>query len=194
MSSLRLFIAVDFSDEVAARAAEVARQMRRTLEVPGTRITWAKPGNLHMTLKFLGDTDEELVPEVTRAMDEAAARHAPFRVRVRGAGGFPDMRRPRVLWLALEAGAGEMTRLAEDVDDALLAAGFPRDGRQFTPHLTVGRVKVAGRGADFDAAAARVDGRDAGACEIDRVTLYRSVLNPDGPVYTRLHQRRLGGD
>ena len=194
MSSVRLFIAVDFSDEVAAGAAAVAGQMRRTLEVPGTRITWVKPGNLHLTLKFLGDTDEELVPEAIRALDAAADVHAAFTVRVRGAGGFPDLRRPSVLWLALAEGGDRMVRLAGDVERALVGAGFPRDERTFTPHLTVGRVRIAGRGADFAAACARVDDRDAGACGIDRVTLYRSTLNPDGPAYTALRQCRLGGN
>jgi len=192
MPGLRLFIAVDFSDEVAAAAAEVARQMRRTLDVPGARITWVKSGNLHMTMKFLGDTAEELVPEATRAIDVAAARHAPFNVRVRGAGGFPDTRRPRVLWLALAEGAAGMAALAAGVEASLTAAGFAPEARAFSPHLTVARVKAAGR-ADYAGACARVNERDAGSCTIDRVTLYRSELRPDGPVYTSLHESRIGG-
>jgi 2'-5' RNA ligase len=190
MSSLRLFIAVDFSEDVVRAAAEVGRQMRRTLDMPGTRISWVKPENLHLTLKFLGDIEEETVPLIREALDAAAARHGVFGVCVRGARTFPGGGKPRVIWLGLREGADRMTALAADIERELCALGCPRDERGFRPHLTIARVKVAGR-ADYAGACRRVDDRDAGACKIDHVTLYSSTLDPKGAVYTVQHRAAL---
>lgn len=190
MSSLRLFVAVDFSEDVVRAAAEIGRQMRRTLDMPGTRISWVKPQNLHLTLRFLGNTDQETVPLIREALDAVAARHEAFGVRVRGAGTFPGGAKPRVIWLGLAEGADRMTALAADVERELLALGCPREERGFRPHLTIARVKAAGH-ADYAGACRRVGDRDAGTCVVDHVTLYSSVLDPNGAMYEVQHRSGL---
>jgi len=186
MANLRLFIAVDFSPEITQAALLVSRRLRRSLELPGTRVSWVREGGLHITLKFLGDTDESLVSIIAQTMDEVAGRHGQFGVRVKGLGTFPDTGKPRVIWMGLAEGGSELGALAADMDFTLSGLGFTGENRRFQPHLTLGRVREAGH-ADFASACARLNDCDAGRSTIDSMTLYSSFLDPRGPIYTVRH-------
>jgi 2'-5' RNA ligase len=191
MPDLRLFIAAEVPPEIRGKAAAVARRARSHLELPGTRISWVRENNLHFTLKFLGDTAADTVDIISRSLDAACARHRPFSIKVRGTGCFPSAGRPRVVWMGLSEGAERLSALAADIEREMTDLGFPPEARMFSPHLTLGRIKAAGH-ADFAAALKSTAGAEAGTCTIGHVTLFRSVLDPSGAIYTPLNRSGLG--
>jgi RNA 2',3'-cyclic 3'-phosphodiesterase len=142
------------------------------------------PENLHVTLKFLGAVDEARLPDVTAALDVAASAPA-FDVEVRGLGAFPTVSRPRVLW-AGAPGSPTFTRLADEVDRALTGLGFPPEGRGFTPHVTLGRVREPRRNPPLAEALEAAAERPFGMLRVVSVSLMRSDLSPRGARYTEL--------
>jgi 2'-5' RNA ligase len=151
-----------------------------------------EPENLHINLKFLGEIGEERVPPLVGALSEAAGRHAPFAVRLRGLGAFPSPRQPRVVWVGLEPW-GELEALHRDVELAAARAGFPREGRRFSPHVTLARVRSA-RGRDaLLALIGRMREAEVGALEVSSFSLVRSTLSTSGPTYEPLSTHPLTG-
>jgi 2'-5' RNA ligase len=184
----RCFVALGLPQSL--RESEAAFFSGEGRGVPGVR--WATGENLHLTLKFLGDVAAEMVPEIRAVMDGSLAGQGPFLLELRGAGAFPSVQRPRVVWVGLSVGAAEATRLAGIVQASLAPLGFAPEGRSFTPHLTVGRVKAPGRdrGA-LPRLIARVRDRVWGEAMAREVHLVRSELFPAGPIYSILHTTSL---
>jgi 2'-5' RNA ligase len=179
---LRLFVAFDLPED----ALEVVERSESPLRERYPRARWVPRQNRHVTLKFLGSTWPRLVEWVHESVRAAAAGAQPERTRVTGLGAFPNERRARVLWAALEDPGGRLSRLAAALDEAL-AREFAPEKRAFTPHLTLARFEppvvlegleaVAAQGASF---------------EVDRVVLYRSHLRRPAPVYEPLAAFPLG--
>jgi 2'-5' RNA ligase len=176
---VRTFVAVLLSDELRSRLAVEIDGLRRH---PG--VAWVAAENLHITLKFLGGVDEGRLPTVVAALD-AAVTVGAFDVAVRGLGAFPTPTRPRVIW-AGTAPAPAFTRLAESVDRALVALGFSPEGRAFTAHVTLGRVREPRRDAALTAALEAAATRAFGSLRVERVSLMRSDPSPRGARYTEL--------
>ena len=147
-------------------------------------MAWVAADNLHITLKFLGGVDEPRLAEISAAL-ERAVTVPTFQVEVRGFGAFPSTTRPRVLW-AGAPGPPAFTRLAEDVDRALVALGFPPEARGFAPHVTVGRVREPRRDAALAVALEAAAARSFGTFGVERVSLMRSDLSPKGARHTEL--------
>ncbi len=187
--TVRAFIAVRVDDAVEDAVAALVDELRAA---QGEGVRWVRRGNLHLTLKFLGPAVpigklEPLKPMLERV----AAESAPFELRVHGVGGFPSLERPRVIWVGLE-GEG-LQQLAKRVEEAAARCGFEPERRPFTGHLTVGRVNsYRGFEKTRRALSAAAD-RDFGRSRIDAMTLYRSTLTPEGPVYEPLARYELGG-
>lgn len=155
-------------------------------------IAWVAPGNLHLTLKFLGAVPEEQIEAVAGALRQASLEASPFEARIRGLGAFPSARRPRVVWAGVTEGAADMIELARRVDLALAALGFPRDERPFSPHVTLGRVREPGRNPALTAALGSAATREFGQMRVPSASLMRSELSPRGARYTELATVRLG--
>jgi len=143
-------------------------------------------GNLHLTLKFLGSVPEANIEPVAGALREASVGMSPFEARIRGLGAFPSAGRPRVLWAGVADGAAQMTELARRVDTALVALGFAREERPFSPHITLGRVRRPARDPALTDALGRGATRELGRMPVPSVSLMRSELNPQGARYTEL--------
>jgi len=190
MSLIRTFVALNVSSETRSRAVRLIDRLRES----GAKVSWTRPENLHITLKFLGDTPDAQVGTVCRAVSEVAARFEPFRLRLFGAGAFPRSERPRTLWIGVDEGSDAAIALQRAVEDALYDAGFPPERRRFTPHLTLGRVRSGGptmealgqlvqQNADFD----------AGVTVIDELVTYASILEKTGATYQVLGRAPLEG-
>ncbi len=176
---MRLFVAVDVPDALRdAIESEVVEPLRD--RVPGAR--WTRPEGRHLTLKFLGNVDDEKVSGVAEVVRAAVAAHAPFDASFSEIGGFPNLRRPRVLWIGIGNGAEEMSSLAGDVESALEPLGFEPEGRPFRGHLTLARFQQPQR-IDIPALAVRLD-----PFTVEEVALFRSQLHPKGARYTVLQQ------
>ncbi|HYM39794.1 MAG TPA: RNA 2',3'-cyclic phosphodiesterase [Thermoplasmata archaeon] len=146
--------------------------------------------HLHLTLKFLGDTEDGLVPEIVSAMREASEGIPPLTVTVRGTGAFPNLSRPRVVWIGLE-GAESLARIARALEENLRALGFVPESRAWSPHVTLARVRIP-RGLDRvrDLLERRQDETFA-QVRIEDIRLKKSVLQPQGPEYTTVESVRL---
>jgi len=156
-------------------------------------IAWTPPENLHITLNFLGDIFPERVPLVERSLRVVASGIGPFSLTAEGAGMFPGMRNPRVLWVAFLEPLELVRQLQQNMGNALSGAGFPPEDRPFHPHITVGRVRGALPPAWGDRFAKVFSGRRFGVVPVSSFALYESRPGPGGTVYTPLCEFRLEG-
>lgn len=182
----RLFVAVPLPPEPLAACASLLDGVR---DGPLGRVPrWVHVANLHLTVRFLGDTPPDLVPDVAHAVAGAIDGASAFDVLLAGAGAFPAARKPRALWLGIERGAAELGALADALDPALEPLGWPRDERPYRPHLTVARLdssSIAQGGAVADELRRAAD-RWRTAFRAERVVLYRSHLGGGPPRYEPL--------
>ena len=177
----RAFISADISpSDTLVYLLEQLRRAPSDLKV-------VKAANLHVTLKFLGDTEESLVEEITERIRASSKGFAPFKLKLQGMGAFPSMSSIRVIWVGMENGRA-MADLAARIDASFLDIGFERDRKGFKPHLTVARAR-SGRGIEpvQDLIAANAT-TDFGEYTIDRITLKKSVLTPQGPRYSNVQE------
>jgi RNA 2',3'-cyclic 3'-phosphodiesterase len=155
-------------------------------------VGWVSPDNLHLTLKFLGGVEPGRLAGIEVALARVAVEARPFDLAVRGLGAFPTPSRPRVLWAGVAAGGEALGALARRVDDALAALGFEREARAYSPHVTLGRVRMPRRDASLAAALAAGAGTDFGHARVARLDLMRSDLSPRGARYSSLASWPIG--
>lgn len=189
MADIRAFIAVAVDEAIIARLAALQGELRRA-DAP---VAWVRPGGMHLTLKFLGNVPEERIPAIGEAMREVAASRKPFRIGVEGTGAFPNLRRPRVIWADVREGREALIELAAAVDGALVGVGFPPEDRPFSPHLTLGRVKMPNRLEQMMALLASHAQDRFGEMLVTGMILFQSELSPQGAKYTPLRHAALGG-
>lgn len=184
----RLFVAVPLPPEPLAACGALIEGVRAG---PLGRVPrWVHVDHLHLTVRFLGDTPPDLVPDVALGVRDAVGGSGvgAFEVALEGAGVFPGLRKPRALWLGMTRGAVELGSLAEALGQALEPLGWARDGRPYRPHLTVARLDSAPI-ADGVAVAEALERAAASwrtSFVADRVVLYRSHLGGGGPRYEPL--------
>jgi 2'-5' RNA ligase len=183
---IRAFVAVDLEPQTILQIVEAIDRLRPRM--PGIR--WLLPANFHLTLKFLGDIDETRVEPIAAALERDLCPFSCFTINAKGLGVFPDLKRPRILWVGLVG--DELNALASRVEKALVPFGFAAERRAFTPHLTVGRWRqFDGSPKELGHEIERWRGHDFGRSKIDEVTLFQSVLKPQGAVYFPLKVVRL---
>ena len=199
---IRAFLAVELSGALRAELATVQQELRRRIgpEVKrGMRVTWPQPASIHLTLKFLGEIDEQRIEPLRAALGPLIGSRQAVSVPLERFGVFPHPQRPRVVWMgpseSWEKGveAEQVGDLHRAIEQACEGFGYPRETRPFSPHLTLVRIKLGER--QLGAALAR-DGmldhpRSSGSVAVESVVLMRSDLKPAGSVYTRLWEARL---
>lgn len=182
---MKLFVAIDVGDAVRAEAGRVIRTISEKIEAVKTppKVTWVRPAALHVTVRFIGEVDQAVADDLCERL-RAPIEMAPFEVEWRGIGAFPSARHPRALWLGVVRGAGPLGLLEAEVSRRI-AGTVDSEVKPLLPHLTLGRVKMAGAGMDWPKVLLQADVRDARS-RVDRVTLYQSRLSQQGPHYTGL--------
>lgn len=191
---MRVFVAVDIGDAVRREAGRVIAALSGKLDAVKTppKVTWVKPAALHVTIKFIGEVDEARLAELRDRLSPPIAM-APFDVHWRGIGTFPNNRHPRALWLGVVNGAAPLAELEAEVSRRLAGPkAFALDDRALLPHLTIGRIKMAGEGVDWPKLLQSCEVKHA-VSRIDRVSLYQSTLSQTGPHYTELVSARFVG-
>lgn len=193
---MRAFIAIELSDEIKNTLAQIQSHLKYT----GADIKWVTPGNIHLTLKFLGEITEEKCEKVKAALDEIAKSNAPFEISLKDIGAFPKIDYPRVVWVGLDKGVIESTELAAKVDETLSKIGFQKETRPFAAHLTIGRVRSAKNKEALKEKAASYPAHETkggagksqvtGSQSISSVILFHSKLTPTGSIYTKLHESK----
>jgi 2'-5' RNA ligase len=186
---MRLFVAIDLTEEARAALAAVGRRIIERIDRRGS-LRVVRPEQLHLTLVFIGEVDEPRAAAITESLRRPFDQ-APFDLSFGGVGVFPGRGAPRVLWVGVVAGADGAMQLQRLVGERLQEVGIEPDSRPFSPHLTIGRWRE-GRPSD----ARRVLAEHVGVVarvHVKMTTLYQSVLSPHGSVYRPLAEAPLHG-
>jgi 2'-5' RNA ligase len=177
---MRIFIAIDLPDSIRREIAA----LQRDLKPFSTSVRWVAPESIHLTLKFIGETSEDRIPEIDAAL--LGLTWKPFTVSVHGIGFFPGNRSPRVFWAGMEASS--MQELAHEIDERLEELGFEKEKRAFRPHITLARARDTRIDSSLVNAAEKYEKHGFGSFNVDRFYLLQSTLKPSGAVYNKLKQ------
>jgi 2'-5' RNA ligase len=182
MATVRTFIAINLDGSLHKTLGEVMDKFASSK----ASVKWVTPQNVHVTLKFLGNVEEARLPEVFAACERAAVGFKPIELEVRAVGCFPNMNRPRVVWLGMEKGDDAVKELQHKVESELELIGFPREEREFRTHLTIGRVK-GGQGISRLCRLLEEE-RNVfiGSMRAEKISVMKSKTLPSGPIYTEL--------
>ncbi len=181
MQIVRTFVALPLPPELKQTMAGTQSELRDA----GAEVKWEAPEKFHITLKFLGDTDDAVIPELTENLRNSIGELRSFDVAYEGVGGFPNIDRPRVVWIGTKPNA-DLQRLQELVEQNCSALGFPREDRPFHAHTTIGRVK-GNRGLERLTARLKSVTFEPSIARCSEIHVMRSDLKPTGSVYTLLN-------
>lgn len=188
--SLRVFLAVEPPAEILRDIASIQDRLRKLI---GGDIGWVRPGGIHLTLKFFGDVSSDQVANIMTVVERATERERPFPLAVGGVGLFPDVRRPRVLWLGLSGDVERLQVFQSGLETAFFQIGFSREERPFRPHLTLGRIRNVKGLSGLSRALDKGEAFTAGRFFASEVHLIKSELTPGGAVYTKLKEFSFAG-
>lgn len=185
---MRAFIAVPLPPELRDKLGKISLYLRDNC--PGVK--WVSPENIHLTLKFLGEVKEDRLSRINKLLDEVVDKHGVIQAEVGGIGCFPNLRRPRVIWVGVKDQRKRLELLARDIEEKLAQLGFKREKRKFSGHLTLGRVKKRSSGLlDLEATFRRAGAESLGSLKIDMILLLKSTLTPRGAVYDTISEHKL---
>ena len=187
---MRCFIAIDIPEDIRAGLADLQKELAGKVDVRKGDVKWVEPESMHLTLKFLGEVPDNQIVEVCNITKEVASRYPEFDFAVREAGSFGG-RSARVLWVGAGLECPELLELQQDLEDELADAGWPKEGRQFSGHLTLCRIRNSKAGEKLAQLATQYKDFDLGVVRAGAVCVYESQLKPQGPIYTRLGNYRL---
>jgi len=186
MEQVRSFIAIELPDGVKRGLRELQAQLKESSQAP---IKWVDPANIHLTLKFLGNVAADRLNEITAAMTQAVQGTPSFSLKLQDLGVFPNPRRVQIVWVGVGGEVEKLARLQQRVESGLEKLGFPPEGRRFTPHLTLARLRDRATPeerqrlgqliaeTEFDAAPSFI---------ADSVKLMKSQLTREGPIYSQI--------
>lgn len=189
MSKIRSFLAIELPSAIAKGIKRVQDDLKQS----HADVRWIEPRRIHLTLKFFGNIDEEACGGIMDTVGKAVSEVKPFTLSIKGLGAFPRWKNPRVVWLGVEDGGGVVKPLQRMIEECLQGIGYPREARDFKPHLTLGRVR-SGKGKSE--LLKRMEDSlhiNLGEFRVERLVLFKSDLRPSGPIYTELRALKLGG-
>ncbi len=187
LDRIRCFIAIAIPEELR----EKLRRIEASLDAGYRGVSWVRPENIHLTLKFLAEIDAASVGPAAAALEEAAAGIPPFTLTAEGIGGFPSLKGPRVIWAGIKDHPS-LTGLHERMETNLAAIGFERDARKFHPHITLCRIKSVEDSVAIGRAAQGLGGGPTHEINVAEIILFKSVLKPQGSEHTALKNIVLG--
>jgi len=187
---MRCFIAVDLDGKIKRRLTALQQMLCRKAEIKKSDVKWVRPESMHMTLKFLGEVADKKIVDVCKITEKIASQYKAFEVDIESVGFFGG-KSARVLWVGTGAGGENLCRLQKDLEQQLALAGWPKENRKFSGHLTLCRIKNFKAGTRL--AELSEDYRDykAGTISADSISVYQSQLTPAGAIYTVLANYKL---
>ncbi|MBI2882294.1 MAG: RNA 2',3'-cyclic phosphodiesterase [Candidatus Methylomirabilis oxyfera] len=188
VSTIRAFVAANLNPDLKAALAMVQDRLKATRADVG----WVRPENLHLTLKFLGQVEEDCIGAIGEAIAAAATGSGPVHLVFQGLGAFPRPREARVVWTGLSHGSEALAALQARIEAALESLGFAREARRFTAHLTLGRVRGPARREQLARAITEAPAEALGEMVLDRIELMKSDLSAGGARYSILQSFPLG--
>ena len=189
MQTIRSFIAIPLATDIRQAAVKLLERLRQ----PNDGIKWVPTDNLHLTLKFLGEVDNTEVPRVCDVIRQVTATLPPFEISFAGTGGFPQLERPRILFVGVND-PGSLVAMVSGLESALAELGFKPEPRDYRPHLTIGRTRGGSRRADASVVERLRQEQDLqlGTMTADCVQLFASFLDKGGPTYQVMDTVELG--
>lgn len=182
--TIRSFIAFELPDDVLAALSGVQERLTSYR----LRAKWVRPASIHLTLKFLGNIESGNIDAITSAMASAAEGCAPLSLAAKGVGVFPNIRRPRVIWIGLSGAVNQLMKLQRKLEDHLGDIGFAKENRPFKGHLTLGRFKVGVNSKEILQALTEFSVFETHTFTARELILYKSELKPSGAVYSKLER------
>jgi 2'-5' RNA ligase len=192
MEKIRTFIAIELDESIKDGLTKLQERLKG--KVPRGSARWVRPKGIHLTLKFLGDVPADQIGEITGALERSCQGFAPFSLSCGGLGCFPNLKRPRVMWVGIQEETGTLAQLKRAIEENVAPLGYPTEKRKFSPHLTLGRVQKRASSGDRRRLGELVGASEIGILgqmEVRSVNLIRSDLRPSGAVYTRLAEVEL---
>jgi 2'-5' RNA ligase len=193
MNVIRAFIAISLSPEIYNSLDQVVAHLQERLsEAP---IRWVVVRNIHLTIKFLGEVSVSNLELLTKILHSEASHHSPFDISVGDLGAYPSIKRPRVIWVGVKS-PPELHALQRGVETETTRLGYARENRDFSPHLTLGRISRSANSADIRRISDVLGNCKVGylgAARVQGVNLYRSDLKPSGAIYTEIFSAPLAG-
>ncbi len=187
---MRVFIAIDIDEQIRKALGSLQNELQSKVDIKRSDAKWVNPDRIHLTLKFLGEIKDEQVVDVCNITKEVAGRHESFELDVESVGYFGG-RSARVLWVGTGQGCENMLQLQSDLEQQLALAGWPKETRKFSGHLTLCRVRNSKAGVKLAQVTEEYKDFKLGTISADSVSVYQSQLMPKGPVYTVLGNYRL---
>lgn len=182
--TIRTFIAVPLSDEIRQALARIQDQLKSH----DVDVKWVRPENIHLTLKFLGDVKTKKIGAIKDMLDRQLSRIPSFRMLFNTLGAFPDIERPRVIWIGIEDADGRIRELAQRLETECAQLGFKKEDRPFSPHITIGRTRSPRNIVLLSQAVAQLQLPENLIQKETEIVLYKSTLTPKGPIYEPLKQ------
>lgn len=193
MEQVRSFVAIELPD----RLKDELRGLEEQLKSAGNRaVKWVDPQSIHLTLKFLGNVPTGTLAEIIKAMEGVMAGIPPFHLEVKELGVFPNLRRLQIIWVGLTGDLEPLRQLQKKVESALAPLGFPPEAREFTPHLTLARVREGMPPDERERLGKLVISTRfavATSIDVDAISLMRSQLTRAGAIYSRIALIKLAG-
>lgn len=190
MNAIRTFIALELPETVKNKLEELSVQIKKN-RLQG--INWVSPQNIHLTLKFLGDTSPDLLEKIKTNIFSSAGSYSAIPIVISKLGAFPNLHHPRVIWIGLQA-PQVLSDLQYKIEESLIPLGFPKETRPFTPHLTLGRVNQNISVQDLThliSYLSPLQDIELGSGELKTIHFFRSDLKPTGAIYTSLYHINL---
>ena len=187
---MRCFIAIDIDEQIRKALANLQNELRGKADIKKSDVKWVNPGNIHLTLKFLGEIKDEQVVDVCNIAGEVTSRHKSFELDIQSVGYFGG-RSARVLWVGAGQNCDNLLQLQEDLDRQLDSAGWPREARKFSGHLTLCRIRNTKAGIKLARITEEYKDYKLGTIPVDSLSVFESRLTPQGPIYTVLGHYRL---
>ncbi len=190
MDAIRAFIAIELPETVRQKLDAIEKDIQsRAGETARRAVRWVPASNMHLTLKFLGEVSTANLQTLARMMQNEASKHSHFEMTIGELGAFPNVRRPRVIWIGTEAPA-ELSALQKSIEAETQKLGYPVEERPFSPHLTLGRISQNAHPDEVTQVARALTEMkigELGRVQVERIHLFRSDLHPSGAIYTSLY-------
>ena len=184
---LRTFISVTLPKKIVS----VSDMLKTTVIAKKENVKWVNAGNIHLTLKFLGHTPFEAADAINNVLEKIVMKYSGMELAISGTGCFPNIERPSVLWLGIDGETNELQKFVTDLDKNLEKLGFPIEGNEFTPHITLARVKYPPK--DIPEIANFINtSYEPIKFNVNRIRFMSSELFPNGPIYSILGTHFLG--
>jgi 2'-5' RNA ligase len=180
---IRCFISINLDEYTQKKVGDIIDVLNKY----EADIKWVNPENLHLTLKFLGNTPEERLNLIKEALENVASKYHPFYTKIKGMGVFPNKRYPRVLWVGVE-NKEILIEIQRQVETEMSFIGYKKEQKEFSPHVTIGRARSSFRVQNVLECLDSYKDYDFGILCVKNIYIMRSDLNPKGPKYTKLYE------